>query len=452
MRQFLGYSEEELIQKRFGDVTHPDDVASSEHQFERLMSGVVPSYQLEKRYRHKQGHDLWGLASVSLLRDENGSPRRLITQIQDVTELKRTELALHERERQYRRVFESTSDGLFVCASADRLVDVNPTGCAMFGRTREDMLRLDPDPRRLIHPDSYPVFAQLSDAITTSTEFHGELKGIRDDGSVFDAEVFGTPYTMQGENQFLASVRDVTERKTAERALAHSVQELEAFAYSVAHDLKAPLRAIQGFSEILQDDYRDRLDATGCEYLNYVGNGAARMGELIDDLLEYSRVGRGGLMFTPVDVAQVVQEAEQSLVADIEASGARIRISGTLPVLEGHRGILEQLFQNLIANAIKFTVPGKRPEIVISAQSEQRWHVISVLDNGIGIGEEYRQSIFDIFQRLHDADEYEGTGIGLAIVKKCVQLHGGAVSVEAGPDGGSNFLLRLPGTQLAVAA
>lgn len=357
---------------------------------------------------------------------------------------RKTQSALREREQQYRTIFESTSDGLFICASAERFVDVNPTGCEMFGLDRDDLLHVNPDPKRLVHADSMPSFKQISEAISAGREWHGELQGVRHDGSAFDIEIFGTPYTIDGDHHYLASVRDVTERKIAERALAHSVRELEAFADSVAHDLKAPLRAMGGFSQILLDDYHDRLDDTGRESLNYIVSGASRMGELIDDLLAYSRVGRGGLVFGMVDLEQVIADVEENLAADISATDAVIRVMPGLPKLEGHRGILDQVFQNLIANSIKFTEPGRSPEIVVSCASHSGWHVLSVSDNGIGIDKHLRGNVFEIFHRLHTSDEYEGTGIGLAIVKKGVLLHGGSIRVEESAHGGSTFVLRLP--------
>ena len=450
LQDFLGYCEEELLQMHLTDIVHPDDLALCQEQWQSLLLGESTNFQSERRYRHKQGHDVWGLATVSLHRNPDGSPRRIISQVQDISEQKRAEVALGEREEQYQKVFETTSDGLFVFSASNKLEDVNPAGCAMHGRSKDEMLALDP--KALLHPDSQAVFGELIDAISSGRKLHAEAVGLRGDGTVFDTVIDGGPYYLRGELHFLVSMRDVTERKRAEEALARSVKELESFAYSVAHDLKAPLRAMQGFSEILQEDYRERFDEAGRRYLTHVADGAIRMGVLIDDLLEYSRVGRGTGSFEAVDLAGVLRQVEANLANDIEGSGAVIKRQGILPTIEGHRATLEQVFQNLVANAIKFTVPGTKPQVTVCTREEKGWYVVSISDNGIGIDEVHRRRVFDIFQRLHTTEQYAGTGIGLAMVQKGVQVHGGTVWVEANPEGGSTFFIRIPNVPLAAVA
>lgn len=234
------------------------------------------------------------------------------------------------------------------------------------------------------------------------------------------------------------------ERRWAEQALRRSNEELQAFAHSISHDLKAPLRAIQGFSEALVEDYGHQLDADAHRYLSFIADGATRMGELIEDLLQHARLGRGGVTLAPVDMAEVAARVVQSLTHPIAESKAEVRIAPDLPTVTGHRATLELMLQNLVTNALKFVAEGQAPEIEISARRDATCHRITVRDRGIGIDPKYHDGIFDIFHRLHSTSAYPGTGIGLAIVRKGAVLHGGSVEVESHPGEGSSFTFTLP--------
>ncbi|MCA9212737.1 MAG: response regulator [Planctomycetales bacterium] len=237
-------------------------------------------------------------------------------------------------------------------------------------------------------------------------------------------------------------LEDRVERRTAE--LQESNEELEAFAYSVSHDLRAPLRAIEGFAEALKEDYESTLDDVAQGYLKHITGGAVRMGQLINDLLEHAKLGRNMLAFGPVSMPGVVDHVQSLLAHQIQYSKATIHVDENLPTVEGHRGTLELLMQNLLQNAMKFVEYGRQPKIAVSAVSDDKTWQICVRDNGIGIAERFQNSIFDIFQRLHTDDAYPGTGIGLAIVKKAALLHGGEVWVESKEGEGSAFWVKLP--------
>ncbi|MBD0337070.1 MAG: CHASE3 domain-containing protein [Cyanobacteria bacterium Co-bin13] len=233
-------------------------------------------------------------------------------------------------------------------------------------------------------------------------------------------------------------------------------QELEAFTYSVSHDLRAPLRTIQGFAQALLEDYGDQIDPLGQEYVQSIIKDAVRMETLIADLLAYSHLTRRQINLQPTDLAAVVQEAQQQLMAPIKESQAQIMVSGELPAVCAHYSTLVQVVVNLLSNAIKFVQPGATPIIEISAQAErqdsQDWVKVWVADNGIGIAAEYQERIFRVFERLHGNERYAGTGIGLAIVRTGIERMGGCVGVESQPGQGSRFWLALPQAAAASGA
>jgi PAS domain S-box-containing protein len=236
------------------------------------------------------------------------------------------------------------------------------------------------------------------------------------------------------------------ERRVAERTadLRTANRELESFSYSVSHDLRAPLRAISGFAEILTRRHRPGLDEEGQQYLNNVVEASARMGQLIDDLLEYSRIGRGAVRRESVPLGQALQRVAQDLAGRIADTGARLSLPDDLPVVRGDRTLLSQIFTNLLDNALTYWRPGVVPQLAVSWRAEAGQAVIGVSDNGIGIRPEYHDKIFNVFQRLHSEEQYPGTGIGLAIVKKSVELLGGRVWVESVVGQGSTFWVELP--------
>ena len=219
--------------------------------------------------------------------------------------------------------------------------------------------------------------------------------------------------------------------------------ELEAFARSISHDLRAPLRAMHGFSQALLEDCGPQLDETGRSYATRISGAAARMDAMIRDLLEYSRVSRAELPLSALDAGAIVQAAVSQLEADIESRGARVSIAQPMPAVVAHRPVLEQVIANLVANALKFVAAGTRPEIAIRAEPMGHFVRLWVEDNGIGVDAAHRARIFDVFEKLHPVSQYAGTGIGLAIVRKGVERMGGEVGVESNAGHGSRFWVDL---------
>jgi light-regulated signal transduction histidine kinase (bacteriophytochrome) len=247
----------------------------------------------------------------------------------------------------------------------------------------------------------------------------------------------------------IAVFDDITERKHAEAALheAHeelkrSNAELEQFAYVASHDLQEPLRMVSSYTQLINRRYGERLDADAKEFMHYIVDGAARMKQLIEDLLAYSRVGTKGKEFKAVSVEVPLRKAITNLRAAIEESGAAVTWD-PLPTADVDEIQLAQLFQNLMGNALKFRGQGVPRIHVSSEEKDGEWH-LTIADNGIGIEPQYFERIFMLFQRLHTMGEYPGTGIGLAICKKVVERHGGRIWVTSKLGEGSQFHFTLP--------
>jgi light-regulated signal transduction histidine kinase (bacteriophytochrome) len=246
----------------------------------------------------------------------------------------------------------------------------------------------------------------------------------------------------------LASVIDISIRKQAEQdfrrsadELARSNAELEQFAYVASHDLREPLRMVQSFCGLLKDRYSDKLDEQANTYINFAVDGATRMQWLVDDLLEFARIGRSNERLESVSLDDVLRQALTNLEAAIVESGATIEFD-RLPTIRGDAIRLTQVFQNLIGNAIKFR-GASPPAIQVTACREGDAWRITVADNGIGIDPKHFHRLFVVFQRLHTKEEYPGTGIGLALCKRIVELHGGRIWLESQPGRGTSFHFRL---------
>ncbi|HVT35355.1 MAG TPA: ATP-binding protein, partial [Nevskiaceae bacterium] len=256
-----------------------------------------------------------------------------------------------------------------------------------------------------------------------------------------------SPEELEEANHKLSD--EVARRSIAETNLRQSVAELkaamgelESFTYITSHDLQAPLRNIAGFSQLLSSRYRSRLDGDALEFLSYIDQGSRQMQQLIRDLLQLSRVGRSDNNFEVRPLDYSIGRARAALASEIEKSGAEI-VHDPLPEILAEHSLLTQLFQNLIGNSIKFQRPGNRPRIqIVCARSGSGWF-ISLSDNGIGIPANQLDQVFAIFRRLHNADEFEGTGIGLAICRKIVTHHGGEIRAVK-REGGAEFHIILP--------
>ena len=350
------------------------------------------------------------------------------------------------------------SDGLFeaiVEGALDAVVTIHETGkvvawnnraVEIFGYTKKEALGRPL--HELIIPDSYKTAHiqgmeyYMDTGKSTVLNQRIEIEAVDKSGRIFPVELAITPLpATHADHLFNAFIRDITEIKEARERILEINRELSAFTSIVSHDLQEPLRTIKGFSEILEETIPP--DSEEGEYLKVINTAADRMSRMLIDLLNYSKTGKNTLPLERVNLEEVLKNVQQNLLVKIEASKTKLSWE-PLPELEGHTTSYLQLFQNLIANAIKFQQTGITPHIHITAQKKAQAWLLGIHDNGIGIDAKHLEGVFEPFHRLHSKDEYEGTGIGLAVCQKIVEQYHGKIWATARSAGGTSFWMEFP--------
>jgi PAS domain S-box-containing protein len=355
-------------------------------------------------------------------------------------------LAARKQAEEIDRFFTLSRDLLCIAGFDGYLKRLNPGWEKALGFSQEELLSqpyID-----FVHPDDREATIAEAQKLATGQEtiwFENRYRA--KDGSY--RWLTWTAATSREKQVIYAAARDVTDRKQAKEEirrvnaqLAATNEELEAFTYSVSHDLRAPLRHVDGFSRLLLEEHGTDLPEGARRYLHRIREGALRMGQLIDDLLNLSRVGRSQLSLRRTSLTSIVENVQEELKAEIQGRDIQWKNS-PLPALRCDPGLLRQVFANLLSNAVKFTRP--RPKAVIEVGKETRngqW-VIIVRDNGVGFSMKHVDKLFGVFQRLHRQEDFEGTGVGLATVQRIIHKHGGQVWAEAEPDKGAAFFFTL---------
>ncbi|MGW8392323.1 sensor histidine kinase [Pseudoduganella sp. HUAS MS19] len=397
----------------------------------------------------KDGTEFPVEVSLSPLQDNDVQPMVMAT-IHDISARKKAEHALQESEARMRAIFETAVDAIITIDEHGIIERVNPAAERMFGYPESEVLGrnvkiLMPAPHREAH-DGY-----LHHYMTTGEKRiigkGREVQGLRRDGSIFPMDLAVTEMWLGGRRMFTGLVRDITERKHAEEKAQQLLQELTSaneeltnFAYVVSHDLKAPLRGIGSLADWLAHDYADKFNEEGKEHMRLLINRVHRMGALIDGILQYSRVGRIKEAVVPVQLEQLVAE-----VVDLLAVPAHIKVSVMpgMPAVTGEPTRIQQLFHNLVSNAVKY-MDKPQGEIEVGWADEGGQWRFHVRDNGPGIAERHFERIFQLFQTLAPRDRVESTGVGLALVKKIVEMYQGRVWLESELGKGTTFYFTLP--------
>ena len=427
----------QLSDKHEGDFTDSDE-AILVHLAQ--MAATTTEQKMAEEELRRREDELRAVGEVNAhLLDE---VRRQNAQLEQRVAKRTEQLALSEAR--YRTLAEAAPQAIWMADPNGQITYYSPTWYELTGRTVEESL--GDRWTEVLHPDEVDeVRERWAHACATGDRYVAESRMRRRDGSYMTASVVGAP-VRDATGKILHWVginTDITAHKGAATQLEAANRELEAFSYSVSHDLRAPLRAIDGFSRILLDDHAETLDDEGRRLLEKVVRNTQQMARLIDDLLAFARVSRRELEPRRVKLAPTARAIAEELRAAYPRREHEVRI-GELPDIVGDAPTIRQALYNLIANAFKFSQTREHPVVEVGSFEQQGERVYFVRDNGVGFDSRYAGKLFGVFQRLHSPRDFEGTGVGLAIVKRVVERHGGRVWAEGQPDRGATFYFSVP--------
>jgi PAS domain S-box-containing protein len=458
--QIFGYSKEEILGKTSLEIKIWQNYDDRKKFIGELKSkGIVENFETKLYSKNRKLIDC--LVSAAII--ELCGILHIISTTRDITERKHAEEALRESEQKFRRIYQEGPFGMVMVDKESRFIKANPAFCKIIGYTEEEIQNLkfiDITHNDDINTDITNVKKLINGEIPI---YKTEKRYIRKDGQVLWASLTATA-NYDGDGNFLynlAIIENITPRKNAENeimklneSLEQKVikrteqlelanKELEAFSYSVSHDLRAPLRHISGYVELLTERFHDSLPEKAKHYFESIAGSAIEMGALIDDLLQFSRTGRQEMQQADLDMNMVLLEAMDEAKKDTKDRSISWSVK-ELPSVYGDFSMLRMVWVNLLSNAVKYTRSKPEAIIEIGFTKDSREFVFFVRDNGAGFDMKYANKLFGVFQRLHSSDEFEGTGIGLANVRRIISKHGGRTWAEAKVDKGATFYFSLP--------
>ncbi|MEI7456466.1 MAG: MASE3 domain-containing protein [Nitrosomonadales bacterium] len=427
-----------------------DDQIAVQAAIQRLQQGGAP-FELKVRISDPERHRFAQLRGAAM-RDDLGQVIRIAGTLQDISDEHRLQDALSaaQDKEKFELLLQTAGDGIHLLDAEGNVVEVNDMFCNMLGYSRDELLKMNVaqwDANFL--PEA--LREKLKENFSQRNLF--ETQHRRKNGAIIDVEISAKAIQYGGVPVLWNASRDITERKHAEERMRRTNAELEQFSYAVSHDMRQPLRMVSSYLQLLEMELGETLDDEKRSYFNYAVDGAKRIDRMLEALLDYSRIGRSADPFILVDCRGALDESMRFLQPAILEAGAEVNIAGEWPTIFASRDELVRLFQNLIGNAVKYRIAGREVKIsVISKVDRGEWQ-LSIEDNGVGINPEQINRLFKVFQRLQTRDEYEGTGIGLALCRKIIEHHHGEISAKSDGEGkGSQFCVRLPVNQAADAS
>jgi len=450
----LGYDKEEVLRLSFLDVIHPDCHVHCMEIFNRLMSGKEVE-KFETTFLAKDGRSiiLEGRANCCFREGKPVSTRAIF---RDITERKKMETSLREREEEYRLLFEDAADPIIVVDADGNFEKINKEFEKETGYKRSEMTGRNIFTFGMFTADSRAKLLFFFKQLLAGEELEMvEVEVVRKDGTKILYELRAMP-VRKGDRimSVQALFRDITDRKMTQEKLEEYAtrlqrtnKDLDDFSYVISHDLKAPLVNIERFADFLQEDCGAKLGDKGNHYLERLRMNAQRMQRLIGSILEFSRVDRNGILLEEVASSELVDEAELRLEFLIARSNAQVTVKGDMPKISCDPEILVGVFTNLISNAIKYN-DKKVPVIEIGCGDTGSFYEFYVKDNGPGIEKKRFEEIFKAFHKMSYKEGQEGSGVGLAIVKKIIEKHGGTVRMESVQGQGTTFYFTIPRKEL----
>ncbi len=449
----LGFNRSELLGRPVSSIYHRDCHDRVHSAFETFVeTGQVHNAELE--LRTKSGARIPVLLNLTAVRNASGEITRCHSTWRDVTDRKRAE----EASRMLAAIVSSSADAICAIDLSGVIVSWNAAAETMYGYSEREILGCATE---VLVPDALEKewYGIMDRAASGERVQQFETLRLTKDGREFDVSLTVSPLRQRdGEIVGAAMLsRDISEKKEAERQLQQynaTLQEqteqlevankdLESFSYSVSHDLRAPLRAIGGYSELLLNDYGSQIDDRGFKAVTVIARNAAKMEQLIESLLRFSRLGRQPISRRHVNMESLACEAFEQ-ASSLEPGRSFEFTVDRLPPIDGDEALLGQVWANLVGNAVKYTRPRPKARIVIDGRVHNGEAVYSIRDNGVGFDDEYAERLFAVFQRLHSATEFEGTGVGLALTERIIGRHGGRIWAEATQGKGARFYFALP--------
>jgi two-component system sensor histidine kinase/response regulator len=450
--EIVGYTKEELLATRFQAITSPEDLAASSESVRQLVAGEVKTFQIEKHYVHKRGHEVLSLTNVSLIRDVRNNPQYLIAQIQDISARKQTEESLRESERRFRDLFENASDVIYTADFAGNFTSLNKSGERMTGYTREEAVHLNFS--QVVSPETLKLVREMTERkLKSQDETVYELEFLRKSGEPLLVEISSRAITRNGKPIGIQGIgRDITQRKQVELELkrardvaVESSRIKSEFLANMSHEIRTPMNGILGMTELALET---NLTAEQREYLQIVKTSTHSLLTVINDILDFSKIEAGKLDLDAIDFSlqEAIAGATRTIALRAHEKGLELafEVSEDVPdALMGDPGRLRQVVVNLLGNAVKFTEAG---EVLVRVDKESGTDEnvdlhFSICDTGIGIPADKQKLIFSAFAQADGSTtrKYGGTGLGLAICSQLVEMMGGRIWVESEEGKGSTF-------------